>query len=72
MKIDLKLFTQKEIIETYEKYVIKDQQYYQKVNKRYKKLTEKQKERIENSDFPRVASLFDFEDWIKKYNLNKK
>ena len=71
MKIDLKLFTQKEIIETYEKYVIKDQQYYQKVNKRYKKLTEKQKERIENSDFPRVASLFDFEDWIKKYNLNK-
>jgi SAM-dependent methyltransferase len=71
MNIDLKLFTQKEIIETYKKYVIKDQEYYQKVDKRYKKLSEEQKERIENSDFPRVASLFDFEDWIKKYGLNK-
>lgn len=71
MKINLKTFTENEIIETYRKYVLKDSEYYKKVDLKYKNLTEFQKQKIINLDFPRVASLFDFEDWIKKYDLNK-
>jgi len=71
MKIDLKLFTEEQIIETYKKYVLKDQEYYKKVDQKYKNLTDFQKQKIINHDFPRVASLFDFEDWIQKYHLKK-
>ena len=71
MNINLKTFTESEIVETYKNYVFKSQEYYEKVDYRYKNLTEQQKEKIINLDFPRVASLFDFEDWIEKYQLKK-
>jgi SAM-dependent methyltransferase len=71
MKIDLKLFTEKEIIETYKKYVVKDAEYFKKSDKRYKSLSEAQKQKVVCHDFPRIAALFDFEDWIEKYNLKE-
>lgn len=71
MKMDLKLFTVEEILETYQKYVVKDEQYYKKVDKRYKSLNSVEKEKVTCHDFPRVAALFDFEDWIEKYNLKE-
>ena len=71
MKIDLNLFTEQEIIETYKKYVVKDEEYYKKVDKRYKSLSETQKQKVICHDFPRIAALFDFQDWIEKYNLKE-
>lgn len=71
MNLDLKLFSENEVIETYQKYVVKEPSYYEKSNLRYQKLTKDQKKKMFNIDFPRVASLFDFEDWIEKYNLKE-
>jgi len=71
MNLDLKIFTEQEIIDTYKKYVIKNSDYYKKVDNRYKKLTKEEKNKIIDFDFPRVAALFDFEDWVKKYNLTE-
>jgi SAM-dependent methyltransferase len=67
----MKLFTEQEVIKTYEKYVLKDQDYYLKSDREYKKLSEEERNKIIELDFPRVASLFDFKDWIKKYNIEK-
>lgn len=71
MNLDVKLFSENEIIETYQKYVLKDKSYYEKSNIRYKNLSEYQKNKMFTIDFPRVASLFDFEDWVEKYNLKE-
>lgn len=64
-----KLFSENEIVEIYNKHVKKDLSYYNKCNERYSKLSIEDKNKFFNIDFPRVSSLFDFQDWIKKYNL---
>jgi len=71
MSMEMKLFSEEEIIETYKKYVIKDVQYYNKVDENYKKISDEERKKLLELDFPRVASLFDFKDWIEKYNLKK-
>jgi len=65
----MKLFYENEIIETYNKYVYKESVYFNKVNEEYHKLTDKEKSRFYSMDFPRVASIIDFKEWIEKYNL---
>lgn len=65
----MKLFSEQEIIETYNKYVKKDKTYYEKANREYKKLSKREQNKYFNNDFPRVASLFDFKEWIEKYDL---
>ena len=69
MNINFKLFSEQEIIDTYEKHVVKDKSYYTKANDEYKKLSTEDKEKLFSTDFPRVASLFDYKEWIEKYNL---
>ena len=71
MNIELKLFSENEIKDTYQKYVLKNQSYYNKADERYKQLSDEDKKKYYGMDFPRVASLFDFKDWIEKYNLIK-
>ena len=71
MNIDLKLFSEKEVNDIYKKYVVKDESYYSKANERFDRLPIQKKQRYHHMDFPRVASLFDFKDWIQKYNLTK-
>jgi len=66
----MKLFTENEIIETYNKYVKKDTTYYNKANLKYNQLSDTEKSKYFPMDFPRVASIFDFKDWIVKYKLN--
>lgn len=69
MNIDLKLFSEDEIVKIYEKYVLKDESYYNKSNDRYQNMSKDDKEKFFNVDFPRVSSLFDFCDWIEKYDI---
>ena len=66
-----KIFNEKEIIDIYNKYVLKEPSYFDKANIRYQSLSDELKIKWQNRDFPRLASIFDFEDWIKKYNLEK-
>ena len=69
MNINFKIFSENEIVETYNKYVKKDSSYYSKSNDEYFKLSQSEKDKFFNIDFPRVASIFDFKEWIGKYNL---
>lgn len=69
MTLECKTFTIAEIHDIYHRYVIKSHDYYNKADIRYKSLPAELKKKYFKIDFPRVASLFDFEDWIKKYDL---
>jgi SAM-dependent methyltransferase len=69
MNVNFKLFSEQEIIDTYKTYVVKDKSYYTKANDEYKKLSSKDKEKLFSTDFPRVASLFDYKEWVEKYDL---
>lgn len=66
----MKLFSEQEIIEVYNQHVLKDLDYFNKVNERYQNLDSNQKNKLSDLTCCRVASLFDYEDWIQKYNLN--
>lgn len=65
----MKLFSEQEIVETYNQYVLKDVNYFTKVSERYQNLSDEEKNNLNNFTCCRVASLFDFKDWIEKYNL---
>lgn len=65
----MKLFSEKEIYDTFIQYVQKPTEYFNKVQVEYGKLDKTEKEKWFNRDFPRLASIFDFKDWIKKYNI---
>lgn len=67
----MKLFTEKDIIDTYNSYVVKPPSYFNKANERYKSLSKEDKDLWFDKDFPRLASIFDFEDWVEKYQLKK-
>jgi SAM-dependent methyltransferase len=66
----MRLFAEKDIIETYNQYVLKDVNYFNKVPKEYSITTPEEKSKLDKLTCCRVASIFDFKDWIKKYNLN--
>jgi SAM-dependent methyltransferase len=65
----MKVFSEEEIIEIYHTYVKKNENYYNNSHQRYSELSDLDKKKFFNIDFPRVASIFDFKDWIEKYNL---
>ena len=67
--LNFKIFTEKEIQSIYDQHVKKDQEYFFKANKRYESLSNNEKKKWFESDFPRLAAIFDFEDWIEKYQL---
>lgn len=67
----MKIFSEEEIITTYEKYVYKEPSYYNRVNENYHKFSKEEQSKISCLDFPRVAALIDFKEWIEKYNIKK-
>lgn len=70
INFEINLLSDSEINEIYEKYVKKPDEYYRKANDEYHKLSNEEKSRWFTADFPRLASLFDYKDWINKYSLN--
>jgi len=70
INLELNLLSVKEIDNLYKKYVLKPEEYYQKANQRYQELSDYDKIKFDRYDFPRLASLFDYQDWVEKYSLN--
>jgi SAM-dependent methyltransferase len=64
------IFSEKDINDTYLEFVVKPAEYFNKSNIEYDKLSSNEKVKWFNRDFPRLASLFDFKDWIVKYNIS--
>jgi len=67
----MKFFTVKEIEDIYDTHVEKPPEYFRKSNDEYQKLPIEQKREWFPRDFPRLASLFDYKEWIEKYGLKK-
>jgi len=68
--IETKLFTRDDIERINQTYVVtRPADYYTKAHTRWEQASPEFKAKFANWDFPRPASLFDFEDWIEKYNL---
>jgi SAM-dependent methyltransferase len=69
VNFEINLLSEEEIINIHNKYVEKSEEYYRKAHDEYQKLSDSEKQKWFNCDFPRLASFFDFKDWISKYNL---
>ena len=68
--VETKLFTRDDIQRINQTYVVnKPADYYSKANDRWASSSLEFKTKFANWDFTRPASLFDFEDWVEKYNL---
>ena len=65
----VKLFSIEEIEEIYKKHVEKPDEYFRKSNDEYHKLSDQEKREWFPRDFPRLAGLFDFREWVEKHNL---
>lgn len=70
INLELNLLSVEDINNLYNNHVVKTDDYYQKANDQYHSLSNDEKLRFNRYDFPRIASLFDYKDWIKKYDLN--
>lgn len=68
--LEVNLLSIEEIEEIYEKHVVKTDEYYRKSNDEYHKLSDAEKREWFPRDFPRLASLFDYKEWIEKYDLH--
>ena len=67
--LEVNLLTTDEINDLYKKHVDKPDEYFRKANDEYHKLSDAEKARWFPCDFPRLASLFDYKDWVQKHNL---
>lgn len=70
INFEINLLSEEEIVNLYEKHVKKPIEYYKKANDEYYKLSDEEKSEWFSKDFPRLAALFDYKEWIGKYNLN--
>ncbi len=66
----MKLFSEQEIFDIYNKHVNKSDDYYKKWEKLPLELNNK-RFRWEGNDFPRVWSVLDFREWVVKHNIPK-
>jgi SAM-dependent methyltransferase len=64
-----KKFTQNELYDIFVKHVQKDESYFTKNNNVISKLTSDGKSFWKNKDVPRLFSILDFKEWVKKYNI---
>ena len=67
--LEVNLLTTNEINNLYKKHVDKPDEYFRKANDEYHKLSDAEKARWFPCDFPRLASLFDYKEWVQKHNL---
>lgn len=70
VNLEVGILSEDEVKEIYKKFVDKPESYYRKSHDEYQKLSSIEKKEWFPKDFPRLASLFDFKDWVKKYNLS--
>ena len=70
INFEINILSEEEVIKLYQLHVNKPEEYYRKANDEYQKLSDVEKEEWFPKDFPRLASLFDYKEWIEKYNLN--
>ena len=69
INLEINLLLPEEIQELYSRHVDKPEEYYRKANDEYHKLSDSEKSKWFPRDFPRLASIFDYKEWIEKYNL---
>ena len=69
INLEVNILSEEEIVELYETYVKKPKEYFKKSNEEYHKLSDSEKYEWSQKDFPRLASLFDYREWIEKYDL---
>ena len=69
VNFDINILSESDIIELYETHVKKPEEYFRKANDEYHKLSDFEKTKWYSKDFPRLASIFEFKEWIQKYNL---
>lgn len=65
----IKLFNTNEIYNTYNKYVIKNDEYFNRFINYTKYLTSEELDRYKKTDVPRVMSIIDFKEWILRYKI---
>jgi len=65
----MNLFSENQILDIYNKYVNKDESYYRKYETLPLELNNKNWN-WEGKDFPRIWCILDFQEWLKKHNLN--
>ena len=71
INFELNLLSDEDIRQLYKKHVNKPDEYYRKANDEYYKLSDLEKAEWSSKDFPRLASTFDFKEWVEKYDLKK-
>ena len=64
-------FTEKDIFDVYIKHVKKDESYFKKNINIISRLTNDGVVFWKNKDVPRLFSVLDFKEWIKKYNISE-
>ena len=69
INLEVNILSEEEIVELYETYVKKPKEYFKKSNEEYHKLSDFEKYEWSQKDFPRLSSLFDYKEWIEKYDL---
>ena len=69
INLEINLLSEEDISKLYNKHVCKSNEYYRKANDEYHKLSNLEKSKWFPKDFPRLASTFDFKEWVEKYNL---
>jgi len=70
INFEINILSEEDIIKLYQLHVDKPEEYYRKANDEYQKLSDIEKAEWFPKDFPRLASLFDYKEWVEKYNLN--
>jgi len=70
INLEVNLLDIDEINDLYKKHVDKPDEYFRKANDEYHKLSDAEKARSFPCDFPRLASLFDYKEWVQKHNLS--
>ncbi len=67
----MRTFTEQEVRDTYIQHVAKGSSYFQRANEGYNQFTDDEKEYWKGKDFPRVAAIIDFKEWVEKYKLKR-
>ena len=65
----MKLFSEHEIYDTYNRFIIKDARYFNRFINYKDHLSEAELADYKGFDVPRVMSVIDYKEWIKKHNI---
>ncbi len=70
VNLQIGVLSEDEMVEIFKKFVMKPESYFRKSHNQYLKLSNAEKKEWFPKDFPRLASLFDFKEWIERYNIS--